>query len=778
MTCGACAARLEKALGRADGIDQVTVNFATEQASIDYDPAVAGLTDIAKAIAATGFGIAREKLVLRPDCDDALRNELRERIAGQPGVLGVTEISGELEIDVVAGQVSSADLQAITRELRIGATSEQVAERFRPQQRELMWLLLSACLTVPLVAQMGAHWFGWAWHLSPLAEWVLATPVQFLVGARFYRGAVRALRSGGANMDVLVAMGTSAAYGFSVFLWYNLGAEASGRLYFEASAVIITLVLLGKYLEARAKRGTTEAIRRLMELRPDSATVLRDGEELDVPIASVRRGDLVIVLPGERIAVDGVVSEGVSEADESLLTGESIPVPKVLGDAVTGGAINGSGRLVIEATRVGDDSTLARIIGWVESAQSGKAPVQRLVDKISGIFVPVVLAIAALTFVVQWYVSGNGETALIAAVSVLVIACPCALGLATPTAIVAGTGAAARAGILVKDVETLERAHRVDSVVFDKTGTLTLGEPRVTHIHALDGEHSELLHVTACAQQGSEHPLARAVELAAQELGITPVAPSLVGAVPGMGIWAEIDGMRVLVGSVRFLLDSGIRVSSEQKRLAEAGSPNETLMWIAVDDTLKGWIAAADQLRPTARMAVEALQKSGVRTLMLSGDAESVAAHVAKQVELDDYAGEVLPEEKAKAVAELVADGAVVAMVGDGVNDSPALAAADVGIAMGSGTDVAMETAGITLMQARPELVAEALSLSKATWRKIQQNLFWAFIYNVIGIPLAAFGMLTPAVAAAAMAASSVSVVTNSLMLKNWRPSATSASRE
>jgi Cu+-exporting ATPase len=774
MTCGACSVRLEKALGRAAGIHSADVNFATEQASIAYDPQLAGLKNIVDAVAGAGFNVARETLLLRPDNSGDTLTELRSRIAAEPGVLAATAVGDELRVDVVAGKVTRADLQAIAATLSVRATSEQIVNRFGPLQRELMWLLISIALTVPLVAQMGAHWFGWAWHLSPFSEWLLATPVQLVVGARFYRGAFRSLRGGSANMDVLVAMGTSSAYGYSVFLWYGMGTSASGQLYFEASAVIITLVLVGKYLEARAKRGTTEAIHGLMALRPETARVLREGREMDVPIATVTSGERVIVLPGERIPVDGRVVEGTSEVDESLLTGESLPVLKAAGEPVTGGAINGSGRLVVQATTVGQDGTLARIITWVENAQTGKAPVQRLVDKISGVFVPVVLAIAVVTFAAQWYFSGQGEQALIAAVSVLVIACPCALGLATPTAIVTGTGAAARAGILVKDIETLERAHRVDTVIFDKTGTLTLGQPRVTNIHALNGDSDELLRLTASVQKGSEHPLAHAILIEAADRNIDTAAPTQASAEPGLGIRAHVDDVEILVGSQRFLTQNGVDLTAEQTAAARQTQPNQTLMWVARGSALVGWIATADQLRPSSRLAIDTLRRAGIRTHMLSGDGNVVAAHVAEQLNLDDYQGEVLPEQKAEIIAALVANGAVVAMVGDGINDSPALAVADVGIAMGSGTDVAMETAGITLMRSRPELVADALALSRATWRKIQQNLFWAFIYNVVGIPLAALGLLTPAVAAAAMAASSVSVVTNSLMLKNWRPATSS----
>ena len=778
MTCGACAVRLEKALSRAGGVNRAVVNFATERANIEYDPTVVDLTRISEAVTGAGFNVAHDRLILRSNMEAAETSRLQARLLEAPGVLAVKVGTDSLTIDVIKGQVTQADLEQLVASLGVEATSERVVDRLTPLQRELGWLLLSIALTIPLVAQMGSHLAGWSWHLTPFTEWALATPVQLLVGARFYRGAFRALRGGGANMDVLVVMGTSAAYGYSAFLWYSLAEAATGKLYFEASAVIITLVLLGKFLEARAKRGTTEAIHRLMQLRPATARVLRDNTQQEVPVEDVRRGEQVIVLPGERIPVDAQVIEGSSEADESLLTGESLPVIKQPGSTVTGGAINGSGRLLVTATAVGQDATLARIIKWVEGAQSGKAPVQRLVDQISAVFVPSVLAIAAVTFAAQWLVTNSGEQALIAAVSVLVIACPCALGLATPTAIVTGTGVAARHGILVKDVETLERAHRVDTVIFDKTGTLTLGQPRVTHIHALAGTDEQLLRVTASAQKGSEHPLAQAILVAAEERDIRFEHPRVIRAEAGRGISATTNDGEILVGNHSFLRSKGVILDDEVLLAAQHSQPAQTLMWTAKQGRLLGWIATADGLRADAREAVHRLAAAGIHTVMLSGDSQAVAQRIAAQLALDDYQGEVLPEQKAEAIRTLIAQGRVVAMVGDGINDSPALAVADVGIAMGTGTDVAMETAGITLMRAKPHLVGEALALSRATWRKIRQNLFWAFIYNVVGIPLAAFGLLTPAVAAAAMAASSISVVSNSLMLRRWRPTVVAPARE
>ncbi len=707
MTCGACATRLQRVFSRLDGVVNAEVNFALESGRVEVIAARTSLADLASAAAKAGF-------------------------------------------ELVEPQAPPADTEASLA-------------------RERYTLILAIVLTLPLVAQMTAMFVGVPLHLSPWMELALATPVQFYVGRRFYVGAWHSLRGGAGNMDVLVALGTSAAFGYSLYLLATLGSAARGQLYFEASAVIVTLVLAGKYLEARAKRGTTEAIRRLMSLRPETACLVRDGAEIEVPVEQVATDELLVVRPGERIPVDGIVVSGDSELDESLLTGESLPVPKGPDDPVTGGAINGSGRLIIRAIRVGQDSTLARIIQLVESAQAGKAPVQRLVDRISAIFVPTVLGIAVLT-AAGWLLGGGSfEQALVAAVSVLVIACPCALGLATPTAIVTGTGAAARSGILVKDVETLERAHRVAAVVFDKTGTLTEGQPEVSSIIALNGSESELLALAASAQQGSEHPLARAVLRRAQRENMPVKELTAFRNVPGKGIRAELGSTRVIIGNSDLLESQGIALHSGVQRAGGLMARGETVMWIAADGTLKGLIGVQDPLRAAASDAIRQLRGLGIRTIMLSGDAPAVARRVADRLAMDEARGGVLPADKAAVVDGLRRDGAVVAMVGDGVNDAPALAAADVGIAMGSGTDVAMETAGITLMRSDPRLVGAALALSRATWRKIRQNLFWAFIYNVIGIPLAALGYLSPAVAGAAMALSSVSVVSNSLLLKSWR---------
>jgi len=629
----------------------------------------------------------------------------------------------------------------------------------------------------PLGGPMFAALFG---HQAMRPGWLqlaLATPVQFWLGARFYRAGWSAVRAKSGNMDLLVALGTSAAYGLSVYQLLLHRDAGMPHLYFEASAVVITLVLLGKWLEARAKRQTTEAIRALQRLRPETARVRRDGVDADLPIAQVRVDDLVVVRPGERVAVDGVVADGRSHLDESLITGESLPVAKQPGDRVTGGAINAEGLLLVRTAAVGAESTLARIIRLVESAQAGKAPIQHLVDRVSEVFVPVVLLIALATFGGWWLAGGGVETAIINAVAVLVIACPCALGLATPTAIMAGTGVGARHGILIKDAEALEVAHAVTTVVFDKTGTLTTGKPTLTEAlpHGID--RRELLRLAASIQQGSEHPLAQAVLDAAAAQQIAAAAAGDIGdvsALPGRGLAATVDSRRLNLGSTRLMRELGIDLTPLVPAAAALERDGNTVSWLAAVEPgasrLLGLLAFGDRLKPGALQAVQSLHALGVKTVLLTGDNRGSAAAVGSRLGIDDVVAEMLPADKAAKVASLKRDGQTVAMVGDGINDAPALAAADVGIAMATGTDVAMQAAGVTLMRGDPALVAEAIDISRRTYRKIRQNLFWAFVYNVVGIPLAAFGLLNPVVAGAAMAFSSVSVVGNALLLRRWKP--------
>jgi Cu+-exporting ATPase len=621
--------------------------------------------------------------------------------------------------------------------------------------------------------------FGSTWSLPPWLQFALATPVQFWLGRRFYVGAWKALRARAGNMDLLVAIGTSAAYGLSVHhLLTGHAGHAMGPLYFEASAVVIALVLLGKWLEARAKRQTTAAIRALQALRPDVARVRRHGAEAEVPIAAVRVGDEVVVLAGERIPVDGEVAEGRSHVDESLLTGESLPVAKAAGDRVIGGAVNAEGRLVVRTTATGAETALARIIRLVEDAQARKAPIQRLVDRVSAVFVPVVVLIALGTCLGWGLLGGDWSVATLNAVAVLVISCPCALGLATPTAIMAGTGVAAKAGILVKDAEALEAAHKVRTVAFDKTGTLTEGRPRLVAAGGLAVDDDALLAFAAAVESGSTHPLAAAVLEAARARGVTIPPVDEVTVLAGRGVEARAAGRVLLLGSERLMQELGLDLAAHADARAQQEGQGRTVSWIADraeagdHPRLLGWLAFGDSPRAVTREAIAALQRRGLRTVMVSGDNRGAATAVARQVGIDerDVVAEVLPGDKAGVVERLRRDGGVVAMVGDGVNDAPALAAADVGFAMGSGTDVAMHAAGVTLMRPDPRLVADAIDVSRRTTRKIHQNLFWAFVYNVVGIPLAAAGLLNPVVAGAAMAFSSVSVVSNTLLLRRWTP--------
>lgn len=781
MTCAACATRLEKALLRVPGIESASVNFALEQATVEIDPDQVTSSDVVDAVGRTGFAVPDDEFVFALDgmtcAACATRSE--KVLSRVPGVSSasvnfaieratVSAPQGTVSFDALADAISKAGFTA--RKTSNDTSADGEDKKQKALLKDYLTLAFAAVLTLPLVAQMGAHFTGAGFHLSPWTELALALPVQVFAGARFYRGAWNVLRAGSGNMDVLVVMGTTAAFGYSLYLLATLGDAATGQLYFEASAVIITLVLFGKVLESRAKRGTTAAIRSLMTLRPDVARVKRGDDVIELPVDQVCAGDVVLVRPGEKIPVDGDIEEGASAVDESLLTGESLPVEKMLGDSVTGGAINGTGLLVIRATRVGEDSTLSRIIKLVENAQSGKAPVQRLVDKVAAVFVPIVIAIATITFAGWLFSGGTFEQALVAAVSVLVIACPCALGLATPTAIVTGTGAAARAGILIKDVEALERAHRVDTVIFDKTGTLTKGHPAVVDFHIASGREADVIALAASVQTGSEHPLAKAILSLAENKNISPSPVSDFQSVTGRGVSGRVNDHDILFGNRAFLEESGIKTDSGSEQAAGWDQNAHTVIWMSVDGTLVAVFALADPVREEAKTAVSVLKRLGIQSHLLSGDAPAVALAVAKRVGIDHALGGVRPEDKASAVKDLHADHRIVAMVGDGINDAPALAAADVGVAMGTGTDVAMETAAITLMRPDPRLVAAAFGISRATWRKIQQNLFWAFIYNVVGIPLAALGYLSPAVAGAAMAASSVSVVTNALLLRRWRP--------
>jgi Cu+-exporting ATPase len=648
----------------------------------------------------------------------------------------------------------------------------QASDRARAEKhrRDTVRLAVAAALTVPLLLEMASHWGLIGFHLPPLLALALATPVQFWAGAPFYAAAWRALRSGSGNMDLLVALGTSAAYADSAI---RVLADPAGMpmLYFEASAVVITLVLLGRWLEARAKASAAAALRALARLLPATARVERRGRIDEVPLDAVAVGDIVVVRPGERVPVDGTVIDGDSEVDESLITGESRPVAKAAGAGVVGGSLNGGGLLRLRATAVGAGSTVSRIVELVERAQASKAPVEKLVDRVSGLFVPIVLGLAALTFLGWRLIDGDAGAGLAAAVAVLVIACPCALGLATPTAIIVGTGVAARHGILIRDADVLERAGRVSTVVFDKTGTLTEGKPAVTEVVATRNVSvNDMLALAAAAQSGSEHPLSRAVLAEARNRWLSMAPPSEFRALPGRGLAATVNGRPVLVGNRRLMDEQKIPVAeATAAREAAMEARGETVMHVAADRRLIGLIAVGDTLKPTAASAIARLRARGIRTMILSGDNSGAVARVARELGVDQAVGGVLPEDKLQEIARLRQEGQVVAMVGDGINDAPALAAADIGIAMGTGTDVAIHSAGLMLMRGDPALVPAAIDLSRAILRRIRQNLFWAFIYNLAGIPVAALGLLDPVFAGAAMAFSSVSVVTNSLRLRRWK---------
>ena len=716
MTCASCVARVEKALAKVPGVVSAEVNLATERAEVTWDA----------------------------------------QRADTGALLAAVEHAGYAAHALPASGPSDANPGA-------NATNP-------------WWpIAVSALLSLPLVIPMLAAPFGADWMLPGWLQLALATPVQFWLGARFYRAGWKAAKARAGNMDLLVALGTSAAYGLSLYLLLAHAEHGMPHLYFESSAVVITLVLLGKWLETRAKRQTTAAIRALNALRPDTARVRHKGQDRQVLIGHVRKDDLVVVLPGERVPVDGVVLEGASQIDESLITGESLPVAKQEGDKVTGGSINAEGQLVIKTTAIGAESTLARIVRLVESAQSKKAPIQRLVDRVSEVFVPVVMAIAFVTLLGWGMGTGNWETAILNAVAVLVIACPCALGLATPAAIMAGTGVAARHGILIKDAEALEVAHRVQVVAFDKTGTLTQGKPELVAAESATGSREALLSAASSIQSGSEHPLADAVRMAALKSGLASASALGVRAIPGRGVAAVVGERDLRLGSTRLMDELGVDLSPMAKRAAALQAEGRTVSWVAdvtAQPALLGLLAFGDSVKANAKKAVAKLREQGIRSVLLTGDNAGSAGRVGRHLGIDDIRADVLPEEKARIVGELKAGGAaVVAMVGDGINDAPALAAADVGIAMSTGTDVAMQAAGVTLMRGDPGLVWDAIDISRKTYAKIRQNLFLAFVYNVIGLPLAAFGLLNPMVAGAAMALSSVSVVTNALLLRRWKGS-------
>ena len=719
MSCASCANRVEKALAKVPGVLSAEVNLVMETAQISVTPEVATADQLVDAVVATGF-----------------------------------------------------QAKVIHQESPVIAELNQTQQASMPDWAPVA---ISALLSSPLLVAMLLAWAGWQGQLPAWLQWMLATPVQFWLGWRFYKAGWSALKAGAGNMDLLVALGTSAAYGLSVYLLFNPMHAGMQHLYFESSTIVITLVLLGKWLETRAKKQTTEAIRALNALRPERASVLRNGQEVQLAIDAVLVGDIVVIRPGERIPVDGRVQQGESQVDESLITGENLPVSKKTGDKVTGGAVNGEGLLHVVTTTIGTESVLARIVRLVESAQAKKAPIQRLVDKVSAVFVPVVIGIALFTLMAWGLLGGDWQMAILNAISVLVIACPCALGLATPTAIMVGTGVAAQHGILIKDIESLELAHAVKTVAFDKTGTLTEGHPKLVELQSIAGNKDYLLTLAASLQVGSEHPLAKAVVNAAQAKGLLLQPVLELQALPGKGLVGLVGDKHLDLGNARLMGELGIDLVALKVASESLEAQGLSISWLAISSaafTLLGMLAFGDVLKPTAATAINRLQRQDILTVLISGDNQGSATSVGNQLGISQVYAEMLPEDKANIVAQLKRAHGLVAMVGDGINDAPALAAADIGIAMSSGTDVAIHAAGITLMRGDPALVADAIEISRRTYAKIRQNLFWAFVYNVVGIPLAALGLLSPVIAGGAMALSSVSVVSNALLLKRWRPEA------
>ena len=786
MTCAACAARIEKGLAKLPGVTKAVVNFAAETANVTYDPAQTGLKDLAAKVTDLGYQVAPDKVefqITGMSCA-ACSARIEKALNALPGVFSATVnlATERATVEFSGNELSFQQIQAKVKKLGYEAHDPAIAgdvdrekqlreAEVRGQRRRF---LLSATLSFPLLLGMILHMSGILPELAhilmhPYVQLALATPVQFIAGWPFYRGAWAALRNGSANMDVLVALGTSAAYFFSIA---NL-LTGDPHLYFETSAILITLIILGKMLEAVAKGRTSEAIKALMGLQPKTARVVRDGAETDIPIEAVQVGDVIVVRPGEKVPVDGVIVEGDSTLDESMLTGESLPVDKKIGDSVAGATLNKFGSFKFTATKVGKDTALAQIIRIVEEAQGSKAPIQRFADVVSGYFVPTVVALAVLTFL-GWYFlfdPGNFTRALVNFTAVLVIACPCALGLATPTSIMVGTGKGAENGILIRGAEHLENAHRLTTIVLDKTGTITKGQPSVTDILPLNGlSETELLQRTAQVEQSSEHPLAQAIVKHAQAQNLPLAAPSSFVAIPGQGVRATVGDQQILVGARRLLQENNIDFTATIPEIERLEQQGKTVMLVATGGTINGLIAVADTVKEDSAAAVAELQRLGIEVWMITGDNERAARTIAAGIGIANVMAEVLPEHKAEKVSALKQEGKVVAMVGDGINDAPALATADVGFAIGTGTDVAIEAADITLMRGDLGGIVAAIRLSRATMRNIRQNLFWALFYNSLGIPLAAAGYLTPVVAGAAMAFSSVSVVLNALRLKRFQP--------
>lgn len=777
MTCAACSNRIEKVLNKIDGVE-AQVNLTTEKATIQYNPDKTSLDDITMKIENIGYGVLKEKVDLDvfgmtcAACSNRIEKVLNKQAGVTRATVNLTTESATIEynpgiVDVgtLIEKIKNTGYDAKPK----AETKEKQTYKEKELQQKKIKLMISAVLSAPLLLTMLVHLFGVNIphiFMNPWFQFLLATPVQFMIGWQFYVGAYKNLKNGGANMDVLVALGTSAAYFYSLYEAVKTIGNPNymPHLYFETSAVLITLILFGKYLESRAKSQTTNAISELLNLQAKEARVIRDGKEVMIPVEEVVVGDHLIVKPGEKIPVDGIVVRGRTSVDESMLTGESIPIEKDPGAKLIGATINKNGSIEMEATKVGKDTALASIVKVVEEAQGSKAPIQRLADVISGYFVPIVIGIAIVTFAI-WIIfvkPGQFEPALVAAIAVLVIACPCALGLATPTSIMVGTGRAAESGILFKGGEHLERTHQLQAVVLDKTGTITKGKPEVTDFTG----DKETLQLLASAEKGSEHPLAGAIVAYAEENGIDFLNVDEFHAIPGHGIEAKISGKHVLVGNRKLMNDYQIDTRGNEDKLVEFETNGKTAMLIAIDGNYRGTVAVQDTIKETAPQTIKELKDMGIEVVMLTGDNERTAEAIAKQVGINHVIAQVLPEQKADKVKELQAQGKKVAMVGDGVNDAPALVTADIGIAIGTGTEVAIEAADVTILGGELLLIPKAIKISHATIRNIRQNLFWAFGYNTAGIPIAAIGLLAPWIAGAAMALSSVSVVTNSLRLK------------
>jgi len=790
MSCAVCAGSIEKLLSGTDGVKNINVNLTTEKGTIEFDDEIVKLDDIYKKVESIGYGVVKKKIVSEnkvtlniegmtcATCSSTIDKVLNDSEGVLSSSVNLTTEKATVSYDKSKIRVSDMLDKINALGYKATKTSEETKDEDKERKEEeikrlRVELIASIALSTPLLLSMFFMLFNVdvPFLHNAYFQMLVATPVQFIIGFKFYKNAFYALKAKSANMDVLIAMGTSAAYFYSVYnvFFQKVSSGVMKDLYFESAAIIITLILLGKYFEAIAKGKTSEAIKKLFGLQAKTARILVDGGEKDIPIEEVVLGDIIVVRPGEKIPVDGEIVEGNSSIDESMLTGESIPVDKYTGDFVVGASINKLGTFKFKATKIGKDTMLSQIIKMVEDAQGTKAPIQKIADKVSGIFVPIVVGIALITFLVWYFIIGNATMGFISMVAVLVIACPCALGLATP--IMVGTGKGAENGILIKGGEHLERSYKIDAVILDKTGTITKGQPEVTDIVSIkDMESEDILRIASIAEKNSEHPLAEAIYEKGKESFKNIMDASSFEAVPGRGVKATIGKDSVLIGTRKLMAESKIDFKKDENKVLNLENEGKTAMLMAINNKFEAVIAVADTIKQSSKAAIEELNKLGIDVYMLTGDNKRTAKAIAKQVGIKNVIAEVMPENKAQEVNRLKQQGKVVAMVGDGINDAPALASADIGMAMGTGTDVAMEAADITLMSGDLKAIPASIRLSKKTMRKIKQNLFWAFFYNTIGIPIAALGFLNPMIAGAAMAFSSVSVVSNSLSLKRFKP--------